>query len=363
MCVVGIAAAQERAFFQAPRADGTTVKFAMVVPDGFDAGKPTPVLLALPPGDQMDAMVEEGLRRYWEAEAKTRGWVVISPVTPPDVDYARAVKAIYEPLMEEVKRRVAIRGGKVHLAGVSNGGRAAMHLARQRPDWFASVLVLPGFLPTAADEIGLERMRGVPVTMLVGAKDEGWLDGCRRSQEALRAAGVRVKLEVLEGQGHVLDVAPARLFTILEEGAMLADPASNYAKVSAALDDLHDAAAKADEVRYFRRFAKDAVFIGTDATERWTKAEFQTWAKPYFARGTAWAYTPRDRHIFFSADGATAWFDEFVDNVKLGACRGTGVLVLDEGEWRVAQYHLVIPVPNDLAPDLVDRARKLGEKK
>jgi hypothetical protein len=38
--------------------------------------------------------------------------------------------------------------------------------------------------------------------------------------------------------------------------------------VAGVLDDWHDAAAKADEPRYFAHFSSDAVFMGTDATER-----------------------------------------------------------------------------------------------
>ena len=37
--------------------------------------------------------------------------------------------------------------------------------------------------------------------------------------------------------------------------------------VAAVLDDLHDAASKADGPRYFSLFAPDAVFFGTDAGE------------------------------------------------------------------------------------------------
>ncbi len=40
--------------------------------------------------------------------------------------------------------------------------------------------------------------------------------------------------------------------------------------VAAVLDGLHAAAASADEEKYFAAFAPDAVFLGTDATERWT---------------------------------------------------------------------------------------------
>jgi hypothetical protein len=46
------------------------------------------------------------------------------------------------------------------------------------------------------------------------------------------------------------------------------------------LDDWHPAASVADEPRYFGHFAPNGVFMGTDATERWTVTEFQKWAQP-----------------------------------------------------------------------------------
>ena len=41
--------------------------------------------------------------------------------------------------------------------------------------------------------------------------------------------------------------------------------------IAMVLDDWHAAAAAADEDRYFAHFAPDAIFLGTDASERWTR--------------------------------------------------------------------------------------------
>ncbi len=126
------------------------------------------------------------------------------------------------------------------------------------------------------------------------------------------------------------------------------------AEVAAVLDDFHAAAAKGDGQRYFSHFAPHAVFFGTDATERWTLSEFRQYALQRFEAGTSWTYHPRDRHVFLSADGRTAWFDEVVVNAKYGACRGTGVLIELDGHWRIAQYNLTIPIPNAIALDVVE---------
>jgi hypothetical protein len=118
--------------------------------------------------------------------------------------------------------------------------------------------------------------------------------------------------------------------------------------VAATLDDWHLAAAQADEVRYFGHLDASAVFLGTDATERWTKAAFQTWAHPIFQRGKAWSFKATRRAVTIARDGRTAWFDEDLDTPNLGSSRGSGVLVLAKDGWLIAQYNLSVPIPNEL---------------
>ncbi len=122
---------------------------------------------------------------------------------------------------------------------------------------------------------------------------------------------------------------------------------SRGGSISEVLDDFHDAAAHADEARYFGHFAQDAVFLGTDPTERWTLAEFRVWAKPYFARDEAWTYRAVERHIEIAPGGKVGWFDEVVRNKSYGDLRGTGVVLQVEGEWKIAQYSLTFMVPNE----------------
>ena len=128
--------------------------------------------------------------------------------------------------------------------------------------------------------------------------------------------------------------------------------------IAGALDDFHDAAARADEERYFAHFSQDAAFLGTDATERWDVASFRTFAHPYFARGKAWAFHATRRAIVVRGDAA--WFDEDLATDTLGPARGSGVLVFRDGRWLVAQYVLSVTVPNDrfrAVRELLEHAR------
>lgn len=131
-------------------------------------------------------------------------------------------------------------------------------------------------------------------------------------------------------------------------------------QVERVLDDWHAAAARSDADGYFGRMAPGAVFLGTDATERWTVEEFRAYAAPYFAQGNGWRYVPRERHVFVDDDAGVAWADEKLWNEKYGECRGMAVLVRLADAWRIAHYTLSFPVPNDLAPELVRLVRGRG---
>src|SRR6185436_7105801 len=119
----------------------------------------------------------------------------------------------------------------------------------------------------------------------------------------------------------------------------------------------------ADLKRYVGQMAPDGVFLGTDATERWTRDQFEAFAKPYFEKGKGWTYRARDRHVTVSGDGSIAWFDELLDSESYGECRGTGCVVKAVGGWKIAQYSLSIPIPNDLAKEFVGRIREFKAKK
>jgi uncharacterized protein (TIGR02246 family) len=133
------------------------------------------------------------------------------------------------------------------------------------------------------------------------------------------------------------------------------------AAIDEVLDAFHDAASRADGDLYFSLFAEDAVFIGTDATERWSVDEFRAFAEPYFSEGRGWTYTKTERHVYVAADGLTAWFDEMLWNDNYGTSRGTGVLVLTENGWRIAQYHLTFPIPNDLTAEFTSRIKEFEQ--
>ena len=67
-------------------------------------------------------------------------------------------------------------------------------------------------------------------------------------------------------------------------GAPAGEEVDDQKAIARVLDDWHDAAAKADEKRYFDHLTEEAVFLGTDITERWDKKAFRAYSHPHFAK-------------------------------------------------------------------------------
>ena len=121
-------------------------------------------------------------------------------------------------------------------------------------------------------------------------------------------------------------------------------------KLDVLLNGLHQDAHEGNYETYFERYTSDAVFLGTDKTERWTIQEFKEYAKPAFADGHGWTYKVVERN--WEGSGDTRWFDEILFNEKYGHCRGTGVVELINGEWKIAHYSLTLLIPNDIAAEV-----------
>ena len=142
-------------------------------------------------------------------------------------------------------------------------------------------------------------------------------------------------------------VAPAVLPPVsCQSNPSLADPA-------AILDDWHHAASVSDESRFFSHFTADARILGVCPSERWTLARFRIWAEPRFEDPEAWTYAPLGRSITFSADRGVAWFDELLQLPAHKPNHGSGVLVRQNGTWKIAQYHFAAPILDPFLPENV----------
>ncbi|MCH2235253.1 MAG: nuclear transport factor 2 family protein [Crocinitomicaceae bacterium] len=120
----------------------------------------------------------------------------------------------------------------------------------------------------------------------------------------------------------------------------------NLVDLNLMLDGWHENASKTKFEAYFGFMAEDFIFLGTDPSERWTKVEFAAYCKPYFDAGKAWTFTRNWRNIYYNADNTVAWFEESLDT-QMDECRGSGVLKLVDGEWKIAHYNLTVLIENE----------------
>ncbi|MDA1369789.1 MAG: nuclear transport factor 2 family protein [Proteobacteria bacterium] len=127
----------------------------------------------------------------------------------------------------------------------------------------------------------------------------------------------------------------------------------DIASVGQVLDAYHMAASRGDWGTYFDLMSTDGVFLGTDAAERWTKDEFRAYA----GNRSGWTYRSVSRNINLTPDGLSAWFDELLDSASYGTSRGTGVLIKTVDGWKISQYHLTFPIPNELSGKVTDEIK------
>ena len=200
---------------------GVTVHYKVVLPDGYDAAKTYPAILAFGGGPQTMNTVDGILSRNFQAEAEKRGYIVVSPAAPDGDLFFEEGDRIFPDFLKMILADYKIQGGKFHIAGVSNGGIASMHIAAAHPQYFLSATAFPGYMwePSRAK---LDAISKMCVFMYVGENDEyRWHDEMRAEVEYLRAKGTVARYTVEKGQPHRLDTLAGpnakRLFEGFEE--------------------------------------------------------------------------------------------------------------------------------------------------
>ena len=200
--------------------NGTTVEYRVVLPDRYDAAKAFPAVLAFPGGSQNMGIVEGMVEANFRAEAQRRGYIVVIPAAPKGVLFFEGSERIFPEFLNRILSDYKIQDGKFHIAGISNGGISAFHIAASHPQYFLSVTGFPGYLidPTPARVNALSKMC---INMHVGELDSGWQEDMDAQAKQFRAKGYTVRFTVEKGEGHVMRTltggGSARLFNQFDE--------------------------------------------------------------------------------------------------------------------------------------------------
>jgi poly(3-hydroxybutyrate) depolymerase len=200
---------------------GTTVHYKVVLPNGYDPAKAYPGILALGGGPQTMNTVDSILTRNFRAEAEKRGYIVVAPAAPDGQLFFEGGARVFPEFLRMILMDYKIQDGKFHIAGPSNGGIAAFHVAAANPQYFLSVTAFPGYMwePSAAK---LQAISKMCVFMYVGEFDEYmWHGEMKKEAEFLRSKGTVARYTVEKGQPHRLETLAGanagRLFDGFEE--------------------------------------------------------------------------------------------------------------------------------------------------
>jgi poly(3-hydroxybutyrate) depolymerase len=199
----------------------TTVRYKVVLPNGYDAANTYPAILALGGGAQTMDTVDRILERNFRAEAEKRGYIVIAPAAPDDELFFEGGARIFPEFLKMILADYRIQDNRFHIAGPSNGGIAAFHIAALHPQYFSSVTAFPGYMwePTMTK---LQAISKMCVFMYVGENDQYmWHPEMKKEAEILRSKGTVARYTVEAGQPHRLDTLAGtnagRLFDGFEE--------------------------------------------------------------------------------------------------------------------------------------------------
>jgi poly(3-hydroxybutyrate) depolymerase len=199
---------------------GMTLHYKVALPKDYDPQKTYPAVLAFPPGAQTMDMVLTTLMQNWRMEGDRRGYIVVLPAAPEGRPFVGPGAKIFPEFIEMLLREYKIRDNKFHVAGMSNGGRSAFHIAASFPQYFRSVTGLPGFLPDATPE-RVAALSNLCIYMHVGEFDADWLRQMQQQASLFRSKGYAVHFTIEKGEGHVMRTLAgdrsARLFKEIEE--------------------------------------------------------------------------------------------------------------------------------------------------
>lgn len=198
---------------------GTPVEYKVSLPPGYNPQKAYPVVLVFTGGGQALAAAQSTLEVDWQGEADKRGYVVISPAAPGGDLFFETGDRVFPAFLDMIREDYKV-AGKIHIAGHSNGGLSAFHIAARYPDYFSTVTGYPGLWQDNPEAAFPSSLRGMCMFMHVGDMDPDWRTAMEAQARDALAEGYRIKITVEKNQTHRIKAAEVglsrRLFEEIE---------------------------------------------------------------------------------------------------------------------------------------------------
>ncbi len=184
---------------------GTTLSYKVVLPNGYDPALAYPGILVFGGGPQTMNTVDRALDRNFRAEAEKRGYIVVAPAAPNGELFFQGGERLIPEFLDLIMAEYRIQERKFHIAGPSNGGIAAFHVAAAYPNYFLSVTAFPGYMwrPSNAK---LDAISNMCVFLYVGEFDRYmWHNEMEREANYLSSKGTLARYTVETGQPHGIE--------------------------------------------------------------------------------------------------------------------------------------------------------------
>lgn len=198
---------------------GTEVEYKVLLPPAFDAAKPHPVVLVFTGGGQSIQAAQGSIETDWKTEAEKRGYVVISPGAPDGQLFFQEGDRVFPAFLDMIRKDYRV-AGKIHIAGHSNGGLSAFHIAAKYPSYFSTVTGYPGLYQDNPEADWPAGLKGMCLFMHAGELDPEWRNAMEQEAKQMSAQGYRIKFTVEPRQTHRLKAADIdlsrRLFDEIE---------------------------------------------------------------------------------------------------------------------------------------------------
>lgn len=198
---------------------GTEVEYKVLLPPGYDAAKAYPVVLVFTGGAQGIEAAENTLKVDWQEEAEKRGYIVVSPAAPDGELFFQEGDRVFPAFLDMIEKTWKVQG-KIHIAGHSNGGLSAFHIAAKYPAYFSTVTGYPGLYQDNPEADYPAALKGMCLYMHAGDMDAEWRGAMAQEAQEMSAQGFRIRFTVEPNSSHRLN-APAlglskRLFDEIE---------------------------------------------------------------------------------------------------------------------------------------------------
>lgn len=144
---------------------------------------------------------------------------------------------------------------------------------------------------------------------------------------------------------YIITIFIALFFSALHSQDLKSD-------INIIINQWHKDAAESNFDAYFESMSNDGMFIGTDALENWKVSEFKEFTKPFFEDKNTWDFKTLERNIYSDSDERVVWFDELLDT-WMGICRGSGVIMKENSEWKIMHYVLSVAIPNENIKEVI----------